>query len=61
MVWIWLTRWHLVLTMRSGGIAGLQKDPENNVEVHTFVESTAVQFGKLSDQEVAAYIATGTG
>lgn len=46
--------------MRLGGIAGLRQDLENNSEVHTFVESTAVQFGKLSDQEVAAYIATGT-
>lgn len=46
--------------MRLGGIAGLPQDIEDNFEVHTFAESTAVQFGKLSDQEVVAYIATGT-
>ena len=46
--------------MKLGGTAGLQQDPEGSLEVHTFAESTAVQFGKLSDQEVAAYIATGT-
>ena len=46
--------------MRSGGIAGLQQDVEDKFEMHTFAVSTAVQFGKLSDQEVAAYIATGT-
>ena len=46
--------------MKSGGIAGLHQDLQNNFEVHTFAESTAVHFGKLSDQEVAAYVATGT-
>lgn len=28
--------------------------------MHTFAETTVVQFGKLSEQEIAAYIATGT-
>ena len=32
---------------------------QNDAQVHTFSETTAVQFGKLSDQETAAYIATG--
>ncbi|KAL3135415.1 hypothetical protein ABBQ32_007597 [Trebouxia sp. C0010 RCD-2024] len=38
---------------------GLQQDLADGFEVHTFAETTAVQFGKLSDQEVAAYISTG--
>lgn len=59
MVWILLVSWQLSLMMRLGGVAGLQQDLGNNFEVHTFAESTAVHFGRLSDQEVAAYIATG--
>lgn len=39
--------------------AGLQQEQGNDFEVHTFAETTAVQFGKLSDKEIAAYIATG--
>lgn len=60
MVWVWLASWDSMFMMKSGGTAGLQQDPEGSLEVHTFAESTAVQFGKLSDQEIAAYIATGT-
>lgn len=38
---------------------GLSQNDALDTQVHTFSETTAVQFGKLSDQEIAAYIATG--
>ena len=63
-VWITLASLHSVSISKSRGVAGLQQDLRgqdlrNSFEVHTFAETTAVQFGKLSDQEIAAYIATG--
>ena len=39
--------------------AGLGQDSNAKLQVHTFSETTAVQFGELSDEEIAAYIATG--
>ena len=33
---------------------------KSKLDMHTFAETTVVQFGKLSEQEIAAYIATGT-
>lgn len=38
---------------------GLGQGNTTNFEVHTFAETTAVHFSKLSEQEIAAYIATG--
>ena len=38
---------------------GLGQGITKNFEVHTFAETTAVHFSKLSEQEIAAYIATG--
>lgn len=60
MVWRVLASLHSVSIVESRGTAGLQQDLADGFEVHTFAETTAVQFGKLSDQEVAAYISTGT-
>ncbi len=39
---------------------GLGQDNTSTFEVHTFAETTAVHFSKLSEQEIEAYIATGT-
>jgi hypothetical protein len=39
---------------------GLGQGNTSKFEVHTFAETTAVHFSKLSEQEIAAYIATGT-
>lgn len=60
MVWIVLASLHSVSIVEPGGTAGLQQNLADGIEVHTFAETTAVQFGKISEQEVAAYISTGT-
>ncbi|DBA74785.1 TPA: hypothetical protein ACH3X2_009308 [Trebouxia sp. C0005] len=38
---------------------GLGQGNTSKFEVHTFAETTAVHFSKLSEQEIAAYVATG--
>lgn len=39
---------------------GLDQGHNSKLDMHTFADTTVVQFGKLSEQEIAAYIATGT-
>ncbi|KAA6416484.1 MAG: hypothetical protein FRX49_13544 [Trebouxia sp. A1-2] len=40
-------------------VIGADTGNTSKFEVHTFAETTAVHFSKLSEQEIAAYVATG--